>query len=503
MVGAERRPFKIGYSKKPPAAQELVQRAVVYAGMQGRLPEPVALLEHDVGDGDDDHHHAAGDEEGPVDVAELQVLVGQQVAAGSVGGDHAVLVAVQVLPLVADGVVQVQAGVIAHVQLQLHCAGKGAAVVQLKLQPLFALGKGDGSVDLAGGALYAFAGNVQGVAVAHHAQGLAGGAQGVQNLAGHDGHLRLVEYHLILAAVLNGLHHRVQRDGGAVVRGIGAVIAAVAAGGSLCRAVHDDRDHGSGFAVGDGNGGRTGAYRRNHARRADRGNAAVAGLEGKGLGCAGRGGLGRDGAGGTGLEHDVVGAGGDHLPAVAGGGASAAGGIRGQGKHRYGGGGYHRAAGSGNGGFAGSYAGHAAKAVDRGDLLVRGGQGDGGVVGSRAGAHLQRSRHRVAHIDGVGGKSKIHLGNDHGRIHGNHDGVGADLVAGCCGNGGSANAHSLYHAAAAYGQHAAVVGQKDHRVGAVTGLDHGGQLLGSAQQHIGRVAAGGNALGRDVLGPGQ
>ena len=113
--------------------------------MQGKrsLPEPVALLEHDVGNGDEDHHHAACDEEGPVDITEPQVLVGQQVAAGSVGGDDAVLVAVQELPLVADGVVQVQAGVGAHVQFQLHRAGKGTAVIQLKLQPLFALGEGD------------------------------------------------------------------------------------------------------------------------------------------------------------------------------------------------------------------------------------------------------------------------------------------------------------------------------------------------------------------------
>ena len=112
--------------------------------------------------------------------------------------------------------------------------------------------------------------------------------------------------------------------------------------------------------------------------------------DGEGLGCTGRGGLGRNGAGGTGLKHDVVGVGGDHLSAVVGGGAACAGGgIRGQGKHRNSGGGYHRAAGCGNGGFAGSYAGHTAKAVHRSNLLVRGGQGDSGVVGSRAGAHLQ------------------------------------------------------------------------------------------------------------------
>ena len=166
-------------------------------------------------------------------------------------------------------------------------------------------------------------------------------------------------------------------------------------------------------------------------------------------------------------------------------------------------GGYHQAAGGGNGGFAGGYAGHAAKAVYCGDLLVRGGQGDGGVVGGGGGAHLQGSRHRVAHIDGVGGEGKVHLGHDHGGVHRHHDGVGADLVAGGCCNGGGANAHSLYHAAAAYSKHAAVIGQKDHSVGAVTGLDHGGQLLGSAQQHIGRVAAGGNALGGHILEPRQ
>ena len=224
---------------------------------------------------------------------------------------------------------------------------------------------------------------------------------------------------------------------------------------------------------------------------ADRGNAAVAGLEGEGLGCTGGGSLSCDGAGGTGLEHDVVGAGGDHLSAVAGWSAAcASGGIRGQCKHCNGGGGYHRAAGGGNGGFAGGYAGHAAKAVYCGNLLVRGGQGDGGVVGGGGGAHLQRSRHRVAHIDGVGGEGKVHLGHDHGGVHGHHDGVGADLVAGGCCNSGGANAHSLYHDAAAYSKHAAVIGQKDHSVSAVTGLDHGGQLLGSAQQHIGRQTAG-------------
>ena len=41
---------------------------------QGRLPEPVAFLERDVDHGDQDHNHAAGDEEGPVDIAEPQVL---------------------------------------------------------------------------------------------------------------------------------------------------------------------------------------------------------------------------------------------------------------------------------------------------------------------------------------------------------------------------------------------------------------------------------------------
>ena len=122
----------------------------VLCRIAGELPEPVALFECDVGNGNDNDHHAAGDKEGPVDIAEPQVLVGQQVASGSVGGDHTVLVAVQVLPLVADGVVQVQAGVSAHVQLQLHRTGKGAAVVQLKLQPLFTLGEGDGGVNLAG-----------------------------------------------------------------------------------------------------------------------------------------------------------------------------------------------------------------------------------------------------------------------------------------------------------------------------------------------------------------
>ena len=132
-------------------------------------------------------------------------------------------------------------------------------------------------------------------------------------------------------------------------------------------------------------------------------------------------------------------------------------------------------------------------------------QGDGGVLRGGRGPHLQRCRHRVAHIDGVGGQRQIHLGDDHGGVHGNRNGVSTDLVA--CGgrHGGGAHAHSLHHAAVAHGKHAAVIGEVDDGVGAVAGAHRGRQLLGLAQQHVGRIGAGLNALGRHavVAVPGQ
>ena len=153
----------------------------------------------------------------------------------------------------------------------------------------------------------------------------------------------------------------------------------------------------------------------------------------------------------------------------------------------------------------GAHAGHAAKAVDGGHLLIGRSQGDGGVLRGGRGPHLQRCRHRVAHIDGVGGQRHIHLGDDHGGVHGNRNGVSTDLVA--CGgrHGGGAYAHSLHHAAVAHGKHAAVIGEVDDGVGAVAGAHRGRQLLGLAQQHVGRIGAGLNALGRHavVAVPGQ
>ncbi len=80
-----------------------------------------------------------------------------------------------------------------------------------------------------------------------------------------------------------------------------------------------------------------------------------------------------------------------------------------------------------------------------------------------------------------------------------------DTYGGYGRHGGGAHAHSLHHAAVAHGKHAAVIGEVDDGVGAVAGAHRGRQLLGLAQQHIGRIGAGLNALGRHaaVAVPGQ
>ena len=165
------------------------------------------------------------------------------------------------------------------------------------------------------------------------------------------------------------------------------------------------------------------------------------------------------------------------------------------------GGSSHRTAGSGNGGGAGGNAGNTAEIVHRGDLLIGRGQGDGGIVGSRSRPHLQLCRDRVANIDGVGGKGKVHLGNDHGRIHGDNDGVGTDLVACGSGDAGGAYAHSLHDTGVAHGQNGSIVRDKDNRVGRVARTHHRRQLLRGTQQHVGGIAAGLNAFGRHVLIP--
>ena len=127
------------------------------------LPEPVALFQHDIGDADNDDRHAAGNEEGPVDVGKFQVLIGQQIMAGGICCDDAVRVAVQVLPLARGGVVEIQTGIGAHIQIDAHRAGEGFALVQLKLNALFTLGQHEHGIQFTGGALDVAARDLHGV----------------------------------------------------------------------------------------------------------------------------------------------------------------------------------------------------------------------------------------------------------------------------------------------------------------------------------------------------
>ena len=163
------------------------------------LPEPIPLLHGDVGDQADHGQAACGDEEGPVDVGEPQVLVRQQVAARGVGGDDAVLVAVQELPLVGDLVLQVQAavgGVVAG-QGDLHPAGQDAVIAQTEGQAVLVGGEGQQGAELALGAADLAAVDAQGVVIAQHDEAAAGLAQGVQDLGSDRGHLALGQGDLV------------------------------------------------------------------------------------------------------------------------------------------------------------------------------------------------------------------------------------------------------------------------------------------------------------------
>ena len=79
-----------------------------------------------------------------------------------------------------------------------------------------------------------------------------------------------------------------------------------------------------------------------------------------------------------------------------------------------------------------------------------------GVLKKRPAADLTKMCIRDS-INGVGGKGKVHLGNDHGRIHGDNDGVGTDLVASGSGDADGAYAHSLHDTGVAHGQNGTIV----------------------------------------------
>ena len=190
------------------------------------------------------------------------------------------------------------------------------AFVQLKFNALVAFGQDERGVQFAGGALDTAACHLHGVAVAHDAQGLAGGAQGIENLAGYSGNFSLGKNDLVIFAVLNGLDNGVKRDRVIVARGIVAIRAGGTIGGIRSGAVDNDGDHGGSLTVGNCNGSGACAYRRDHARRTDRGNAAVGRLVGELLRCRRGGGFCGEGAGGTGLQHHIRRGHGNDLTAV-------------------------------------------------------------------------------------------------------------------------------------------------------------------------------------------
>ena len=426
---------------------------------------------------------------------------------GGICCDDAVRVAVQVLPLARGGVVQIQTGIGAHIQIDAHRAGEGFALVQLKLNALLALGQHEHGIQFTGGALDVAARDLHGVAVAHHAQGLAGGAQGVEDITGHSGNFGLRKDDLVVRAVLDRLHHGIDLNGSIVLRLCSAAVRRFLRGSG--RTVDNDRDHSRSRAVGDRDGGCTGAHSCDHAAGADRGNVAVGGLKGELLRSRGRLDAGGQGAGGTGLEHNIGRIHRDDLTAVGRTGAGGAGSGSGSGSgsgvgnahDRNIGGSSHRTAGSGDGGSTGGDTGNAAKIIHRGYFFVGRGQGDGGIIGGRGGPHLQLCRYRVADINGIGGQRKIHFGHDHGGIHGDHDGVSTDLIAGSSCDTSSTHTHGLYNTGVAHGQDGGIVRYIDHRIGRVAGTHHRGQLLRRTQQHIGGIAAGFNAFGRYILIP--
>ena len=194
---------------------------------------------------------------------------------------------------------------------------------------MIGLSQDEHGVQLTGGALDTAACNLHGVAITHHAQGLAGGAQRIEDITGHGRHLGLCENDLVVLAVLNGLHNGIDLDGSIVIRFGGAAVRRII-GRRCSRTVDDDRDHGGCSAVGNGNGSSAGAHSRDHAAGADRGNVAVGGLIGELLGSGRRLDTGGQGAGGTGLEHNIGRIHSDDLTAVgrtSAGGAGAGAGV--------------------------------------------------------------------------------------------------------------------------------------------------------------------------------
>ena len=83
-----------------------------YESEQGRcLPEPVALLDDDIGHNNADHHKAARNEECPVHLSKAEVLRGEQILARRVRAQGVIFERVQKLPLGGDGVIEVDAAV--------------------------------------------------------------------------------------------------------------------------------------------------------------------------------------------------------------------------------------------------------------------------------------------------------------------------------------------------------------------------------------------------------
>ena len=413
---------------------------------------------------------------------EAEILGGQQVFARRVCLEDMIPVAVEELPLTLDGVVEVDAGVggVVAGHLDLNDAGQSCAAVEGEGDAVLRGGKAQGRAHLCGGVLHADACDADGVAVGLHHEGLAAEAEGVQHLAGDDGHFALCEGHFIAFGSLDGLHDGVDEGLPAAVAAV--VTAARAAAG--CAAVDDDCHRGGRRAVGHDHGGRARAHSGDDALGAHRSHLGVVRLEGKGLGGRGGSHFSGDGAACARLQDDVTGVQVDGLT------------IHAAVDDLDGGRGGHIAAGGGDGGGAGGNAGDFAKVVDGGHSRIRGAEAHAGVIRCTGGQHAQRQGSGVADGDGVRSQRDVHLLDDHGVVQLGGDGVDAADAVRAGDDLRRADAHSLCHALRRHGHDGGVIGQESHRGGAcgLGGQDDGRELLRRAHRHGGGVAAGLDAL---------
>ena len=275
------------------------------------LPEPVALLDDDIGYNNADHHKAARNEECPVHLSKAEVLRGEQILARRVRAQGVIFERVQELPLGGDGVIEVDAAVggIITGKGDLHRAGQCLAVVQDEVNAVLRGGKGEARVHRGRGVFDAAAHKAEAVAVAVDHQRLIVGAQGVQGIRRDHRSFLLGEGHRIGSRVLNGGDDRIR---GSLV-GRGAVTGVVAVAGSGGRAVDDDRHRGGDSAIGDDDRGGTRAYAGDDAAAVDGSDLGVVGFESQALGGRGGGYAARDGLAGTRLEHHIVGVQGEGL----------------------------------------------------------------------------------------------------------------------------------------------------------------------------------------------